>query len=129
MKKSVITIVAIDLIFLCMLLLSSILGGAVGAFLILMESPVQALVFIIFIVLLQRIEGTLIYPRVVGSSMGLPSLWVLAAVTLGGGIFGVAGMMLSVPVASTAYTLLRNEVNKDRFKEIISPEVITDKTE
>ena len=107
----------------------ALLGGAVGAFLILMESPVKALVFIIFIVLLQRIEGTLIYPRVVGSSMGLPSIWVLAAVTLGGGIFGVAGMMLSVPVASTAYTLLRNEVNKDRFKEIISPEVITDKTE
>lgn len=107
----------------------ALLGGAVGAFLILMESPVQALVFVIFIVLLQRIEGTLIYPRVVGSSMGLPSIWVLAAVTLGGGIFGVAGMLLSVPVASTAYTLLRNEVNKDRFKEIISPEVITDKTE
>lgn len=104
----------------------ALLGGAVGAFLILMESPMKALIFVVFIILLQQIEGDLIYPRVVGSSMGLPGIWVLTAVTLGGGMFGVLGMMLSVPIASTMYTLLRNEVNKDRVKEVISPEVITE---
>ena len=109
--------------------IGALLGGAVGAFLILMESPVKALIFLVFIVLLQRIEGTFIYPKVVGSSLGLPSIWVLAAVTLGGGIFGVAGMLLSVPIASTAYILLSNEVNKGRVKTVIPPEVTADKTE
>ena len=101
----------------------ALLGGAIGAFLILMESPVKALIFLVFIILLQQIEGDLIYPRVVGSSMGLPSIWVLTAVTLGGGMFGVLGMMLSVPLASTVYTLLRNEVYGKREKELVPPEV------
>ena len=104
----------------------ALLGGAIGAFLILMESPVKALIFLVFIILLQQIEGDLIYPRVVGSSMGLPSIWVLTAVTLGGGIFGVLGMMLSVPFASTVYTLLRNEVYGKREKELVPPEVISE---
>lgn len=90
----------------------ALLGGAVGAFLILMESPVKALIFIIFIVLLQQIEGDLIYPKVVGNSMGLPSIWVLAAVTVGAGMFGVLGMLLSVPAASTVYRLIKNDVAK-----------------
>ena len=105
----------------------ALLGGAIGAFLILMESPVKALIFLVFIILLQQIEGDLIYPRVVGSSMGLPSIWVLTAVTLGGGMFGVLGMMLSVPLASTMYTLLRNEVYGKREKELVPPEVISEK--
>lgn len=105
----------------------ALLGGAVGVFLILMESPVKALIFLVFIILLQQIEGDLIYPRVVGSSMGLPSIWVLTAVTLGGGMFGVLGMMLSVPLASTMYTLLRNEVYGKREKELVPPEVISEK--
>ena len=104
----------------------ALLGGAIGAFLILMESPVKALIFLVFIILLQQIEGDLIYPRVVGSSMGLPSIWVLTAVTLGGGMFGVLGMMLSVPLASTMYTLLRNEVYGKREKELVPPEVISE---
>ena len=104
----------------------ALLGGAIGAFLILMESPVKALIFLVFIILLQQIEGDLIYPRVVGSSMGLPSIWVLTAVTLGGGMFGVLGMMLSVPLASTVYTLLRNEVYGKREKELVPPEVISE---
>ena len=104
----------------------ALLGGAIGAFLILMESPVKALIFLVFIILLQQIEGDLIYPRVVGSSMGLPSIWVLTAVTLGGGMFGVLGMMLSVPFASTVYTLLRNEVYGKREKELVPPEVISE---
>lgn len=90
----------------------ALLGGAIGAFLILMESPVKALIFIVFIILLQQIEGDLIYPKVVGNSMGLPSIWVLAAVTVGGGMFGVLGMLLSVPAASTLYRLIKNDVKK-----------------
>ena len=95
----------------------ALLGGAIGAFLILMESPVKALIFIIFIVLLQQIEGDLIYPKVVGNSMGLPSIWVLAAVTVGAGMFGVIGMLLSVPAASTVYRLIKNDVAR---KEALS---------
>lgn len=94
----------------------ALLGGAIGAFLIFMESPVKALIFIIFIVLLQQIEGDLIYPKVVGNSMGLPSIWVLAAVTVGAGMFGILGMLLSVPAASTVYRLIKYDViKKDRL--------------
>lgn len=99
----------------------ALLGGAVGAFLIFMESPVKALIFIVFIVLLQQIEGDLIYPKVVGNSMGLPSIWVLAAVTVGAGMFGVLGMLLSVPAASTVYRLIKNDVaRKDRLAKALS---------
>lgn len=90
-----------------------LIGGAVGAFLILMESPMKALVFLIFLVLLQRIEGDLIYPRVVGSSIGLPAMWVLAAITIGGGVFGALGMLVGVPLASTVYKLIKNDLNKE----------------
>lgn len=84
-----------------------LIGQGVGAFLILMNNPVQALMFLIFMVCLQQIENNLIYPRVVGSSVGLPGIWVLAAVMVGGGFGGVAGMLFAVPVASVLYTLLR----------------------
>lgn len=87
------------------------ISAFVGAFLILTVSPMQALIFLIFIVVLQQIEGNIIYPRVVGSSMGLPGIWVLAAVTVGGGIMGVAGMLLGVPLAAIAYRLLSRDVN------------------
>lgn len=86
------------------------ISAFVGAFLILTVSPVKALIFLIFIVVLQQIEGNIIYPRVVGSSMGLPGIWVLAAVTVGGGIMGVGGMLLGVPLAATAYRLLSRAV-------------------
>ena len=85
------------------------LGAAVGAFMILTVDPLKALLFIIFIVVLQQLEGNLIYPRVVGSSIGLPGIWVLAAVTVGGGLGGIGGMLLGVPVAATAYKLIRND--------------------
>ena len=88
------------------------IGAAVGAFMILMVSPMQALIFLIFLVILQQLEGNLIYPKVVGSSLGLPGIWVLAAVVLGGGVAGVLGMLLGVPVAATVYTLIRNDMNK-----------------
>ena len=88
------------------------IGAVVGAFMILTESPIQALVFLGFLLILQQIEGNLIYPRVVGSSLDLPALWVLAAITVGGGLLGITGMLLGVPLTATAYRLLRAELNK-----------------
>lgn len=88
------------------------IGAGVGAFIILMDTPIKALIFIIFIVILQQLEGNLIFPRVVGSSIGLPGIWVLAAVTIGGGLMGVLGMLIGVPLAATAYRLIKNNVNK-----------------
>ena len=73
-------------------------------------SPIQALIFIIFLILLQQLEGNLIYPRVVGSSLGLPGIWVLAAVTVGGGLAGIPGMVVGVPIMATCYALLKNDV-------------------
>ncbi len=89
------------------------IGAGVGAFLILMVSPIQALTFLIFIVVLQQLEGNLIYPKVVGNSIGLPGIWVLAAVTVGGGVMGVMGMLLGVPLAAAIYRLIREDMNKD----------------
>ncbi len=86
------------------------IGAFVGAFMILTVDPIKALLFLVFIVVLQQIEGNIIYPRVVGTSLGLPGIWVLAAVTVGGGVLGIAGMLLGVPVAATAYRLLREDV-------------------
>ena len=83
------------------------LGAFVGAFMILTIDPFKALVFLIFLVILQQVEGNLIYPRVVGSKIHLPAMWVLAAITIGGGIAGPFGMLFAVPVFSSAYELLR----------------------
>lgn len=91
-------------------IVGGLIGAGVGAFLILMESPVKALIFIIFVIILQQVEGNLIYPKVVGSSIGLPGLWVLAAVTVGGGVFGIFGMLVSVPLVATVYRLIREDV-------------------
>ena len=81
------------------------IGTAIGAFLILFNSPIKALWFVVFIIVLQQLEGNLIYPRVVGQSVGLPGIWVLFAVTVGGSAFGFVGMLISVPVCSVLYTL------------------------
>ena len=88
------------------------IGAGVGAFMILTADPWGAVVFLIFIVVLQQLEGNLIYPRVVGSSMGLPGIWVLAAVTVGGGIMGIGGMLLGVPLAAAIYRVIRDDVQK-----------------
>lgn len=90
------------------------IGAGVGAFMILTVDPLKAVVFLIFIVVLQQLEGNLIYPKVVGLSMGLPGIWVLAAVTVGGGIMGIGGMLLGVPVAAGIYRLLREDVRRPR---------------
>ena len=79
---------------------------------ILTVSPIQALVFLIFVVILQQIEGNLIYPKVVGNSIGLPGVWVLAAVTIGGGLKGIVGMLLGVPTVAAVYRLIGNDMKK-----------------
>ena len=90
------------------------IGAGVGAFMILTVSPVQALIFLVFVVILQQLEGNLIYPKVVGNSIGLPGVWVLAAVTVGGGIMGITGMLLGVPTVAAVYQLIRNDLNKEK---------------
>jgi predicted PurR-regulated permease PerM len=86
------------------------IGNIIGAFLILLVNPIQVIWYEIFLLSLQQVEGNLIYPRVVGSSIGLPAIWVLAAVTVGGGVLGVGGMLLGVPLAATVYKIVSNDV-------------------
>lgn len=86
------------------------IGCAVGSFLIFMVNPKQAVLFIIVFLLLQQIEGNLIYPHVVGGSVGLPSIWVLAAVTIGGNLMGIIGMLIFIPLVSVFYTIFREFV-------------------
>lgn len=86
------------------------LGAGVAVLLLVMIRPLEALWFLVFLVTLQQLEGNLIYPRVVGTTMGLPGIWVLAAVTVGGSLLGLAGMVVSVPIAAVLYTLLKNDL-------------------
>ena len=88
------------------------IGCAICAFLILIVSPVKMIIFIVMFLVLQQIEGNFIYPKVVGNSVGLPALWVLVAVTVGGSVMGVVGMLIFIPIFSTVYMLLREDVNK-----------------
>lgn len=98
------------------------IGLFVGTFLILIANPVQAIAFIIMFFVIQQIEGNLIYPHVVGGSVGLPSIWVLVAVTLGGKLMGIAGMLIFIPLCSVCYTLLGDLVNRRLEERKISPE-------
>ena len=86
------------------------LGAVLAVLLLVMIDPLEAVWFLVFLVALQQLEGNLIYPRVVGTSMGLPGIWVLAAVTVGGSLMGLVGMVVSVPLAAVAYTLLKRDL-------------------
>ena len=97
-------------------------GTAVGAFLILLTDPMKALWFVIFIIVLQQLEGNLIYPKVVGKSIGLPGIWVLLAVTVGGNAWGVGGMLIAVPLSSVLYTLFKRFLNERLKKKKIKSE-------
>lgn len=88
------------------------IGAVVGAFMILTVSIKQAIVFVVFLVILQQVEGNLIYPKVVGDSIGLPGIWVLAAVTIGGSLFGILGMLLGVPLTAALYQIVRLDLEK-----------------
>lgn len=92
-------------------IVGAFIGCFVGAFLIMVDDPVKAIWFLVLFIVLQQIEGNLIYPHVVGNSVGLPSIWVLAAVTIGGSLMGVVGMLIFIPILSTVYALLREDVN------------------
>ena len=103
------------------------IGCALGCLLIFMVSPKQAILFILVFLILQQIEGNLIYPHVVGSSVGLPSIWVLAAVTIGGNLLGIVGMLVFIPLVSVLYTLFREYVylrlKKQHIKRVTKTEV------
>lgn len=103
------------------------IGCALGCLLIFMVSPKQAILFILVFLILQQIEGNLIYPHVVGSSVGLPSIWVLAAVTVGGNLLGIVGMLIFIPLVSVLYTLFREYVylrlKKQHIKRVTKTEV------
>ena len=88
------------------------IGAFVGAFMILTVSPIKAVIFVVFLIVLQQLEGNLIYPKVMGSRVNLPGMWILAAVTVGGGIGGATGMLLSVPIASTVYVLIKEATHR-----------------
>ena len=101
-------------------------GCIVGAFFILVDDPFQALTFIAMFLVIQQLENNLIYPRVVGTSIGLPGMWVLVAVTVGGGIMGVGGMLLMIPLASVCYTLAREITDKRLAERNIPQEKLMD---
>lgn len=115
-------------------IVGAFIGCLVGAFLMLVDDPVKAFWFVILFIVLQQVEGNLIYPHVVGNSVGLPSIWVLAAVTVGGSLMGVLGMLIFIPLLSTVYVLLREDVNRKNHEglrqgEIVSqPELPSEKT-
>jgi len=98
------------------------IGGVVGFIMILTVSPIKALLFIVFLVVLQQLEGNLIYPKVVGGSLGLPAIWVLAAVTIGGALMGITGMLIGVPIAAAVYRLVRDDVRRKEQERQLAKE-------
>lgn len=100
-------------------IVGAFIGCFVGTFLIMVDNPVKAIWFIVLFLVIQQIEGNLIYPKVVGNSVGLPSLWVLLAVSLGSSMFGVVGMLVFIPLFSTFYTLLKEDVDRRNQKKTI----------
>ena len=92
-------------------------GTAIGAILILAVDPMQAVWFVVYIIVLQQIDGNFIYPKVVGDSVGLPGIWVMLAVLVGGNSMGIIGMLIGVPIASVIYKLVKEYVNSKKIKE------------
>jgi len=107
-------------------IVGAFVGCIIGAFLILVNDPFQAVIFVAMFLVLQQIEGNLIYPKVVGTSIGLPGMWVLVAVTVGGEIMGIMGMLVMIPVVSVCYTLLREFTNKRVERRQIDPDKLMD---
>jgi predicted PurR-regulated permease PerM len=101
-------------------LVGTFIGVVIGTFLILMVDPMQALIFLIMYIVLQQLESSFVFPKVVGGSIGLPSIWVLAAVSIGGTLMGILGMLLFIPIASVSYSLFRDYVHKRLEKKGIT---------
>ena len=93
-------------------ILGAYIGGAVGVILLIFISPQKALIFLIFLIVLQQVEGNLIYPCTVGHSIGLPGMWVLLAICIGGELMGMTGMLLGVPLAAMLYRLIGKDVRR-----------------
>ena len=110
-------------------LVGGFVGCFLGAFFILVNDPMQALIFVLVFLIIQQIEGNLIYPKVVGGSIGLPGMWVLVAVTIGGDLMGVVGMFLMIPLSSVLYTLLREITNRRLRSRDIAPEKLGESSE
>ena len=98
------------------------IGCATGVILIVMVNPMKALLFLALFLILQQVEGNLIYPKVVGNSVGLPSIWVLVAVTTGASVMGILGMILFIPLFSVSYSLIREAAKKQLKKKHVSEE-------
>ena len=107
-------------------IVGAFVGCILGTFFILVNDPLQALIFVAMFLVLQQIEGNLIYPKVVGTSIGLPGMWVLVAVTIGGDLMGIAGMLIMIPISSVLYTLLREFTSKRVAERQIDPEKLRD---
>ncbi len=107
-------------------IVGGLFGAVISAFIIFTVNPMQALIFLIFLVILQQVEGNLIYPKVVGSSVGLPGIWVIAAVTLGSGLFKILGMLLGVPIVATAYKLIFEILEKRERLQAVTAEETDD---
>jgi predicted PurR-regulated permease PerM len=99
------------------------IGAIVGTFMILIVDPIKIVIFVIFLLILQQVEGNIVYPRVMGIRVNLPGIWILAAITIAGGIAGPAGMLLSVPISSTIYILVR-EATQKREQKLVSSTMI-----
>ena len=108
-------------------IVGAFIGGFVGAVLIVAIDPIKALIFIIFIIVLQQIEGNLIYPLVVGKNIGLPSIWVLVAITMGGSLFGIMGMVIGLPILSIIYAIVTENTNKKLQEKGLKEEAIENK--
>ena len=108
-------------------IVGAFIGGFVGAVLIVAIDPIKALIFIIFIIVLQQIEGNLIYPHVVGKNIGLPSIWVLVAITIGGSLFGMMGMVIGLPILSIIYAIVTENTNKKLQEKGLKEEAIENK--
>ena len=116
-RMEYVALISILIAFMALIpIVGAFIGCVVGAFLIFMHDPVQALWFVIMFLIIQQIEGNLIYPKVVGESVGLPAIWVLFVVTIGGKLMGVFGMLIMIPAASVIYALFREYV-VDRLRK------------
>jgi predicted PurR-regulated permease PerM len=107
-------------------IVGAFVGCFLGAFFILVNDPFQALIFVAMFLVLQQIEGNLIYPKVVGTSIGLPGMWVLVAVTIGGDLMGITGMLVMIPISSVLYALLREFTTKRVAERGIDPDKLRD---
>lgn len=116
-------VISVTMVFCALIpIYGAIISCVLGAFLVLFVNPMQAIWFVVFILVLQQLETNLIYPRVVSTSINLPSMWVLLAVTAGGGLFGIAGMVTAVPITSIVYTLLGEAAGKRLTQREITPD-------